>query len=141
MVREAGINPMGLDWRRFVVAETVAGDSLGYGQIKRHRDGTRELASLVVREDWRGKGVARAIVQQLMRQAGPPLWLMCRSGLVPFYRRFGFVEVRRDSRLPPYFRNMRRLVGAFQVFAHSEEYLAIMVWETDAPGEPGVPGP
>jgi len=132
MVRQAGINPMGLDWRRFVAAETANGETLGYGQIKTHRDGSRELASLVVRQAWRGRGVARAILRHLMREAGPPLWLMCRSGLVPFYRRFGFAEIRRGRRLPPYFRNMQRLVRVFQAFAHSQGYLAIMVWEIDA---------
>jgi N-acetylglutamate synthase-like GNAT family acetyltransferase len=47
MIGEAGLNRMGLKWPRFIVVEE-AGSILGIGQVKPHRDGTLELASLAV---------------------------------------------------------------------------------------------
>lgn len=119
---------MGLDWRHFVVAIDGHERVIGCGQIKEHRDGARELASLVVALDLREQGVGGAIMRRLMDDAGPPLWLMCRSDLASFYLRFGFREVGPEEPQPRYFRRMRALARAF-LFAHRAEYLAIMAWE------------
>ncbi len=121
---------MGLDWHHFVVAVDDQGRVVGCGQIKDHRGGARELASLVVSPEWRGRGVGGAIIQWLKRQAGPPLWLMCRSGLVRFYREFGFDLVGPDEPQPAYFRRMRALAKAF-VFASRQDHLAIMSWREE----------
>jgi hypothetical protein len=51
LVLAGGINPSGLDWQRFFVAEDQAGKVIGCAQLKPHRDGSVELASLVVVED------------------------------------------------------------------------------------------
>jgi N-acetylglutamate synthase-like GNAT family acetyltransferase len=48
LVRVARINPLGLDWRRFVVALAENEVVIGCGQLKPHRDGSWELASIVV---------------------------------------------------------------------------------------------
>ena len=47
LVRNAGINPMKLDWYRFVVADE-GGRVVGTGQVKTQRDGAREVASIAV---------------------------------------------------------------------------------------------
>jgi N-acetylglutamate synthase-like GNAT family acetyltransferase len=52
MIREARLNPFGLHIPRFWVAE-VQGQVVGAVQIRPHRDGSRELASLVVDPAWR----------------------------------------------------------------------------------------
>jgi N-acetylglutamate synthase-like GNAT family acetyltransferase len=111
LIRRAGINPMGLDWRRFLVAETDGGRFAGCGQLKPHGDGSIELASLAVEEEFRGRGVARAIIQRLLAESPRPLYLMCRTELGLLYEKFGFRAVDPDS-LPPYFRRIRRLVRA-----------------------------
>jgi N-acetylglutamate synthase-like GNAT family acetyltransferase len=118
---------VGLDWHHFVVAADEQGRVIGCGQIKQHRGGVHELASLVVTSEWRGRGVGGAIVLWLKHEAGPPLWLMCRSGLVPFYQMFEFDLVEPDDPQPAYFRRMRALAKAF-VFAGRRDYLAIMSW-------------
>lgn len=128
LIHEARINPTGLDWRKFVVAVDEQGQVIGCGQIKDHRGGARELASLVVSAEWRGHGVAAEIIRWLMHDAGPPLWLMCRSNLVPLYQKFGFVEVGPDETQPSYFRRMRGLAKAF-LFSGRKDYLAIMSWK------------
>lgn len=108
LIRQTGINPLGLDWRRFLVAESPAGEFVGCGQLKPHSDGSLELASLAVTPAWRGKGVARVIIQALMDAAPRPLYLTCRASLGPFYEKFGF-RVLQPEEMPPYFRRLSRL--------------------------------
>ncbi|MDX1664605.1 MAG: GNAT family N-acetyltransferase [Candidatus Promineifilaceae bacterium] len=149
MVRGAGLNPMGLDWQRFTVAEAVPdppaagspsqGEIIGCVQVKPHRRGLprpwpaerarfNELASLVVLPAWRGRGVARALVTDLQQQVGAPLWLYCRSRLVPFYHRFGFREPQ-PAEMPRRFRLMQRATTLLARLARREERMAIMLWE------------
>lgn len=128
MVRGARLNPFRLDWERFWVAVDEAGRIVGCVQLKPHEDGVLELASLVTDAAWRGQGVAHQLVRHLQTEAGPPLWLMCASGLVPFYRRFGFVEVSQQREMPGHFRMMRRL-SRFFMPPWRRHYLAIMRWE------------
>ena len=125
MVRTARINPTGLDWRRFLVAVAPAGRVLGCGQIKPHRDGSRELASIVVIPEFRGQGVARSVINQLLSDGSRPLYLMCRSKLEPFYKKFGFhaISIRE---MPAYFRRMARLAGVFSMMAGEGESLLVM---------------
>lgn len=110
LIRQTGINPLGLDWRRFIVAESPAGGFIGCGQLKPHSDSSLELASLAVVPAWRGRGVARVIIQALMAKAPRPLYLTCRGALGPFYEKFGF-RVLRPEEMPPYFRRLSRLAG------------------------------
>lgn len=110
LIRQTGINPLGLDWRRFIVAESPAGEFIGCGQLKPHSDGSLELASLAVVTAWRNRGVARLIIQALMEKAPRPLYLTCRSALGPFYEKFGF-RVLGPEEMPPYFRRLSRLAG------------------------------
>ena len=131
MVREARLNPLGLEWRRFIVAMDDDGKIIGCGQVKSHNDGSTELASLVVRRPFRGMGIARAIVERLMAEAEPPLWLMCRSRLARMYQRFGFVEEVIEEEMPRYFRRMRSLARLFRPILGGGEGLAIMRWGVD----------
>jgi len=59
IIYEARINPTSLDWRRFVVAEED-GQVVATGQIKPHRDGSRELASIATRPAYQQRGIASA---------------------------------------------------------------------------------
>ncbi len=128
LIREVGINPMGLDWRRFVVAEDTQGHFIGCGQVKPHRDGTRELASIAVKRPWRRQGVARAIVERLQTEYGRPLWLTCVNRLIPFYEPFGFVEVTDPKQMTSYYRRARRFMKLYQMISRQHFYLAVMVW-------------
>ncbi len=129
LIRAVGINPLGLDWRRFLVAVDIGGALVGCGQVKPHRDGTRELASIAVEKGWRHQGVARAIIEALMAREAPPLWLTCASPRVPFYNRFGFREVVGPDAMPANFRRITRLFRLFQTVTRQQGfYLAVMVW-------------
>jgi N-acetylglutamate synthase-like GNAT family acetyltransferase len=102
------INPMGLDWRRFLAAVDENGRLVGCGQVKPHRDGSLELASIAVVPEQRGRGVARAILERLLETYPRPLYLTCRAHLGPFYEKFGFQAVE-EGEMPPYFRRIKRL--------------------------------
>jgi N-acetylglutamate synthase-like GNAT family acetyltransferase len=110
LVHLGQINPIGLDWRRFILAEGETGEVIGCGQIKPHRDGSHELASIVVHPDWRGRGVARAIIERLLRAHPGELYLTCRAEMEPMYQKFGFHTLKLEA-MPPYFQRISRLVS------------------------------
>ena len=125
LVHNAHINPIGLNWERFILATTGEGAVIGCGQIKPHRDGTRELASIVVDPDWRGQGVAGLIIEHLSAVQPGELYLTCRGSLESFYNRFGFVALSPEE-MPPYFLRISRLVGLLDVFGLAQEGLRVM---------------
>lgn len=125
LVRIGRINPTGLDWKRFVVAVSPEGEVIGCGQIKPHRDGTNELASLVTHPKWRGKGVARALIEHLLASHGGDLYLMCRAELGPFYAKFGFRTLRPEE-MSRYFRRIHRLVGLLDELSSVGASLLVM---------------
>lgn len=110
LVKIGEINPTGLRWQRFVMAEEIGGKVIGCGQVKPHRDGSQELASLVVHPEWRGRGVARAIIEHLINTHPGDLYLMCRAKLGPLYEKFNFDSLELEE-MPPYFKRILRLLG------------------------------
>lgn len=128
MVRSEHLNPLGLDWRRFLLAVSAGGDVAGCVQIKLHGGGTRELASLVVKNEWRGLGLARRLIETICAGQEPPLYLMCRSSLEPLYARFGFRSLGMEE-MPGYYRRIYILFRFMRYFMRGSENLSIMVWE------------
>ena len=108
LIRTVGINPMSLNWPRFVIAVDETGEMLGCGQIKPHSDGTHELASIAVWPRFQGQGVGSAIIQHLLGRTPPTLYLTCRAALRPYYERFGF-HALNETQMPPYFRRLWRI--------------------------------
>lgn len=129
MVRDAQLNPFGLKWERFTVAVDPADAIAGCIQLKTHGDGSQELASLVVDEAWRGKGIASALIDEVKTKAEGTLWLMCASQLAPFYEQFYFLRVLDRSKMPPYFSRIHLLVRFLGIFTGGNDRLAIMHWQ------------
>jgi N-acetylglutamate synthase-like GNAT family acetyltransferase len=126
LIHKAGINPTGLKWSRFVVAISPGGNFLGCGQIKLHGDGSKELASIAVKEEERGRGIARAVIEHLLaREPSRPVYLMCRARLGALYARFGFIAIDFAD-MPPYFRNINRLAKIINGKARPENQLLVM---------------
>ena len=61
LIHLVGINPMGLDWKRFIVAVNERDEMIGCVQLKPHGQEVLELASLAIYPDYRGQGIARAL--------------------------------------------------------------------------------
>lgn len=111
IVRAARIAPYGLDWPRFLVAEDD-GRVVGVGQVKPHKDGSRELASLAVIPEYRGQGIGRALINALLAREAGPVYLFCRDELESYYARFDFEVVGRQD-LPPVMARLHRLANLF----------------------------
>ena len=126
LILEGKINPTGLDWNRFVLAVAPGGEVIGCGQIKPHRDGSQELASIVVTRAWREKGVARGIIEHLVDGFDGPLHLMCQSSMGPMYEKFGFRALGEDE-MPKYFRRVSKLAGFVEPLRKRGEKLLVMV--------------
>lgn len=105
LIHRVKINPIGLDWRRFLVATDEHGAVVGCGQVKPHQDGTQELASIAVRPERQGQGIGSEIVRRLLTKHPGPLYLTCQARLGTFYEPFGFQRVPPET-LSPYFRRI-----------------------------------
>ena len=125
LIHLVGINPMGLDWRRFVVAVNDRDEMIGCGQLKPHGTDILELASIAVYPEYRGGGVGRTIIEHLLRDGPRPLYLMCESSLGPLYEKFGFRGIAYEE-MPRYFQRMSKLAGLVTTLARREERLLIM---------------
>jgi N-acetylglutamate synthase-like GNAT family acetyltransferase len=125
LIHLVGINPMGLDWKRFVVAVNDRDEMIGCGQLKPHGREILELASIAVYPEHQGRGVARLIIVYLLNDSPRPLYLMCQSSLGPFYEKFGFRGIPYEE-MPRYFQRMSKLVGLVTTLARREESLLIM---------------
>jgi N-acetylglutamate synthase-like GNAT family acetyltransferase len=112
LVRASNINPLGIHWQRFIVAED-ADRIVGIGQVKVHGDGSRELASIATVPDRQREGIATAVIEALLASdagtSSSPLYLTCRAPTRPFYERFGFHTVEQLADMPPYFRRIMRI--------------------------------
>ena len=125
LVRIGKINPTGLKWQRFVVVVSPRGQVIGCGQVKSHRDGSDELASLVVHPDWRGQGVARMIIEHFAATHAGDLYLMCRAVLGPMYEKFGYQTVPQEE-MPRYFLRIMRMLGLLERVRSDGERVLIM---------------
>lgn len=119
------INPMSLDWRRFLVAVDSSGNFLGCGQLKPHGPGVIELASIAVQPAYQHRGIASAIIDQLLARAPRPVYLTCRGGMGRFYEKWGFRTLRRDE-MPAYFQRLSRLASVLGAFMREDEGMLVM---------------
>jgi N-acetylglutamate synthase-like GNAT family acetyltransferase len=108
LIRAVQINPLGLDWKRFIIAVDSGGRLIACGQIKPHQDGSMELASIAVIPEMRRRGIATKIIERLIRSNSGPLYLTCRASLEEFYMRFRFSRLE-TTEMPAYFRRIARM--------------------------------
>jgi N-acetylglutamate synthase-like GNAT family acetyltransferase len=120
LIHEVGINPMDLDWRRFIVAVDTQDQILAIGQIKPHGKDIHELASIAVTPEYRGQGLGRAIIEYLLKDSPRPLYLTCQTKLEPLYEKFGFQSISYDE-MPRFYQRLSKLVGFVEAVARMKE--------------------
>ena len=125
LIHLVGIIPTGLDWKRFIVAVNDREEILGIGQLKPHGEGVLELASIAVYPEHRGNGVARAVIEYLLKDSPRPVYLTCLSTLEPLYQKFGFQAISYIE-MPRYFQRISKLANVFFTFANKDESLLVM---------------
>jgi len=128
MIRAGRLNPLGIDWRRFLLAIAEEGEIVGCVQVKQHRGGARELASLYVKPAKRGRGIGSSLIRRVLGQEDPPLWLTCRVRLVAYYERFGFQVVDDVQEMPGYFHFAWRVFNGIPSRTRGGMRLAVMRW-------------
>ncbi len=98
-VRDEQLDPTALHWSQFLVAE-VEGEIVGIGQVRPHRR-CRELGSLIVRQDYRRRGIGAQIVAALLAAEPGDVYLECLGEMAAYYARFGFEPLPwRQAPLP-----------------------------------------
>lgn len=127
IIREVGINPMSLHWPNFILAvDDATGEVVGTGQIKTHRDGSRELASIAVIPAYQKRGIAKQIIERLLAEHGRgTLHLTCVNSMGPFYEPFGFRAIGREE-MTPYFKRLERITKALGVFMRDTKLLVMV---------------
>ena len=107
LVHQARLNSRALNWRAFAIAETDE-TSVGVAQVRRHPDGTRELASLVVLAEYRGRGIASRMIEALLRHETDPVFTLLDRRYAEHFTRWGFHAVTTAD-LPPSMTRQLRL--------------------------------
>lgn len=126
LIKRVDINTRGLEWQHFLVAADEAGNLLGCGQVKSHPGGVLELASIATQPEQRGRGIANAIILELLAQhQGETLYLMTESGMDRFYAKFGFHRIE-EQEMPTYFRRLLKLPGFVQLFTKDDLQVIVM---------------
>ncbi|MBK7456278.1 MAG: GNAT family N-acetyltransferase [Anaerolineales bacterium] len=128
LINLVGINPTGLDWKRFIVAVNDDRRVIGCGQIKPHGADIRELASIAVDPAYQGNGIARAVMDQLLSTIPRPVYLMCVSTMEGLYIKFGFKAIPYEA-MPRYFQRISNVFRIADVIRHSGEELLVMKME------------
>jgi N-acetylglutamate synthase-like GNAT family acetyltransferase len=91
LVHHVRLNRRGLDWRRFAIAK-AGGAPIGVAQVRRHLNGSRQLASLVVLSEHRDRGVAARMIDGLLTEPGPVFTLVDRR-YAQHFKRWDFQPV------------------------------------------------
>lgn len=112
LVRSERLNPHRLHFENFAVA-VRGGEVIGASQIRRHRDGSRELGSVVVARPWRGRGIAAEIIAALLESETRTVYVITRRKHAYYYARWGFMAVppRAASRAVRFNYRMGSAVG------------------------------
>jgi N-acetylglutamate synthase-like GNAT family acetyltransferase len=125
LIHLVGINPMDLDWKRFIVAVNDRERVIGTGQIKPHGKEILELASIAVHPEFQGRGIARAVIEHLLKDSPRPLFLTCLSTMEPLYRKFGFAALSYEE-MPRYYQRLSKLANTMMTFTRRDERMLVM---------------
>lgn len=92
LVKRERLNPAGVRWPHFVVAADGFG-IVGAAQLRRHPDGSREVASLVVLPPMRGQGIAARLIDALLAARHAPVHVVTQRAHATYFKRWGFRDI------------------------------------------------
>jgi len=127
LINLVGINPLGLDWKRFIVV-VEGGRVVACGQVKPHGADILELASIAVHPEHRGRGLSRSVIETLLARHPRPLYLMCVSHNGAMYEKFGFRKLSVEQ-MPRYFARIKKLFDVSKAFRKTDGELLVMKLE------------
>ena len=93
---------MATNIRSYILAKNGS-EIIGFGALHFHADNLAEIRSLVVKEDFRGQGVGKGIIQNLLKE-GKEMGLnevFTLSYQRSFFEALGFHEISKEK-LPPH---------------------------------------
>lgn len=126
LIRAVQINPMDLKWPHFVLAvDEDTGAVVGTGQVKQHRDGSHELASIATAPGYQRRGLAHQIIEQLLVQHPGVLYLTCMDNMESLYAQFGFRTIGVPE-MTPYFKRLVKVAAAFMFLRDTGHKLLVM---------------
>lgn len=87
--------------KEYIVIAKVNDEKVGLGRLIQI-GGILELGGMYVSDNYRGKGIAKAIVQHLLAQApkGKLVYCIPFAHLASFYKSFGFVDAEITDEIP-----------------------------------------
>ncbi len=100
LARAERINPTGLNWPKFIVAEE-GGEIIGAVQLRNHPDGSQELGSLVVAPAFRRRGVAAKMIERCLGGASGRVLIITGGAHADYYARWGFRRIK-PREAPPF---------------------------------------
>ena len=113
------VNPMSLHWPNFVVAVDDQ-RIIGAVQLRHHRNGSRELGTLMVERRYRNNGIAARLIDALLENHTGRVLMITGKKHADHYLRWGFVRIEPRSAPRCVRRNYRlgysigRVVAFFQ---------------------------
>lgn len=107
MARNERVKPIGLDWPNFIVA-TEGAAIVGAVQMRKHADGSRELGTLMVRSDRRGRAIAARMIDTLLAPETKPVFMITGRDYAAHYDRWGF-RTKEPSEVPALIRRNFRI--------------------------------
>jgi amino-acid N-acetyltransferase len=92
LVTRERLNPTGLHWSRFTLA-MMNGSLVGAVQMRWHRDGSRELGSLVVAGPERGQGIAARLIDSVLAGTTGPVHVITGRPHARRWAGWGFAPI------------------------------------------------
>lgn len=132
-VNEFRLDDEDLKTTQFLVARSAKSELLGFGRLRKHPD-SLELCTLGVLPDYRGRGIGKKLVSQLIACAGEDLYVVC---IIPdFFKKFGFEMVKE---IPDSIK--RKFTICTIVLAVEEPYFSMKLSKKTSPRSIGHPSP
>ena len=110
LARNERVNPTNLHWFNFFVA-SIDARVIGIVQLRRHRDGSRELGTLIVKASHRGNGLGQQVVDAVMAQNGGRIYTITRASNASTCDRWGLQVL--DAKTAPRAVKRNYMMGAY----------------------------